>query len=393
MWSNLSSKGNVLLIGTMGLVTLMIAFSSYSVVAESLIVDLGLSYFQSGLLMSSFALAYALMQIPSGVASDRYGGRKVLLTALFVLGSSSLMFYFLNSFEAALITRVLMGASSGLILPASVKLIASEYEPQELEKAMGILGLGQGMGLTISYISIPTIMTTFNYRGGTLLAASFSLIVAVLGLFGLKEPLKKELANADSKNQTLFDYGSRKILNRKMLFLILINLSGSASLFGVLAWAPIYLSRILKGPFIYVGFVTGIAGLTNLIGSYSGTLSARILGSKTTITISMMLCAILPSAIPFVDQTIGIIIIIASLGWFTMLYFSPVWALVPSSVDEDLKGGAFGFFNTLSFLGAFFAPLAVGQILDITGSYTIGFVTISLIAVPGLAASLLLKAK
>jgi hypothetical protein len=31
--------------------------------------------------------------------------------------------------------------------------------------------------------------------------------------------------------------------------------------------------------------------------------------------------------------------------------------------------------------------------LDITGSYTIGFVTISLIVVPGLAASLLLKDK
>jgi len=358
--------------------------------AESLIEDLSLSYSQSGLLMSSFAIAYASMQIPSGVSSDRWGGRKVLLVALFILGVSSLMFCFLDRFETALIIRIIMGASAGLVLPASVKLISSWHEPHELEKAMGILGLGQGVGLIMSFVVIPAMMTIFNYRGGAVFTALFSLAIAALGFFELREPVNKGPANHYPYRQIFSKYGFGRILNKEMVFLILINFSGAATLFGVLTWAPIYLSNILKGPFVYVGFITAIAGLTNLIGSYSGALCAKILGSKKTIVTSMILCVILPFMITYVYQVISLIIIIALLGWVTMLYFAPFWVLVSSSVDKNCEGGAFSVVNALSFLGAFFAPLVVGYTLDVTGCYTIGFILISFMGILGLVASLLL---
>jgi ACS family D-galactonate transporter-like MFS transporter len=340
--------------------------------------------------MSSFAVPYALMQIPSGVASDVYGGRRALIYALFFLGISSLMFYFSDSFTTALVIRIVMGASAGVILPATVKLISAWFESHELEKAMGILGLGR-VGIILSYMAIPLLMVRYSWRGGVILTAFVPLMVGVLGLIILREPVRAKQNRIKSDRKGFSTYNFRKILNIQTIFLIITHFSGAAVSFGVLTWVPIYLTYVLKAPLVYAGFITAIAGLTGLVGSYSGILIARKWGSKRTIVTSIFMCIVLPSTILLFHQVIGVIIIVALVGLFTMVYFAPLWALVPSSIEKDYEGGAFGIFNTLSFLGAFFAPFLVGYILDMTSNFFIGFVSLSLIAVPGFFTALLLR--
>jgi nitrate/nitrite transporter NarK len=274
-------------------------------------------------------------------------------------------------------------------MPACVKLISVFYEPDKREKALSILGLGQGAGVILAFTAIPAVMISGNYRWGTVFVAVFCLVIASFAVLTLRKIQSKELTNLHFDEKTRSRDSLQGILNRKMIMLILINFSGSAVLFGILTWAPIYLSGIFQGPYAYVGLISAIAGITNLLGSYSGALSAKKWGGKKTIVASMLMCAILPFAMIYVDPLV-VILVVALLGWCTMLYFAPLWALIPSSVEKGNEGRAFGVFNTISFLGAFFAPTIVGFILDRTTGYAAGFLAISSFAFPGLVASLLL---
>ncbi|MDN8913032.1 MFS transporter, partial [Staphylococcus aureus] len=52
---------------------------------------------------------YAVMQIPSGLAIDRWGPRRVLLVATLVLGIAQTTFAFATTYPVALGARALLG--------------------------------------------------------------------------------------------------------------------------------------------------------------------------------------------------------------------------------------------------------------------------------------------
>src|SRR4051812_42806280 len=46
--------------------------------------DLSLTNTETGLVLSSFFLGYALMQMPGGILADRFGAKRVLLAAVII---------------------------------------------------------------------------------------------------------------------------------------------------------------------------------------------------------------------------------------------------------------------------------------------------------------------
>src|SRR5699024_8591402 len=67
---------------------------------------------------------YALMQVPAGVAIDRWGARKVLLAATLVMGVAQLGFAVATNYPVALITRAMLGVGDAAVFIAVLRLAA-----------------------------------------------------------------------------------------------------------------------------------------------------------------------------------------------------------------------------------------------------------------------------
>ena len=146
-----NDKNAVLFVSTFSFVTLMMLFSFTSVLL-GLKYEFRLNSTQFGLLLSVFSIAYATMQIPSGILSDRFGGEVVLSAGLVLMGLATLGFSFSSSTQMAISLRTLSGLGGGLVLTAAVKSLSGRFIGGKLTKAMSIFGVGQGVGFVLTFV-------------------------------------------------------------------------------------------------------------------------------------------------------------------------------------------------------------------------------------------------
>ena len=84
-----------------------------AVLAPSLVQSMALDSAQLGLLTSAFFFSFALVQLPVGIALDRYGPRKVQLVLMLVAGCGTLLFAWANNFATLVLARALIGLGLG----------------------------------------------------------------------------------------------------------------------------------------------------------------------------------------------------------------------------------------------------------------------------------------
>src|SRR4249920_337217 len=81
--------------------------------------DLNLSASSTGLILSSFFAGYAIMQLPGGWLADRFGARRVLITAVIMWSIFTGLTGAAWSLTSMIIIRFLFGIGEGGFQPAS----------------------------------------------------------------------------------------------------------------------------------------------------------------------------------------------------------------------------------------------------------------------------------
>ena len=375
----------ILMATTLSFVALSLDYVSYPVLAGPVTLELGLTYTQSGLMMTIFAIFYALMQVPSGILSDKFGGGRVIALSTLVMGLSCLGFGLSSSFGAALFSRLMIGAGAGFILPASTKLLSSSFPERDLDGAMGIFGSAFGIGFIVSFAAIPWILGASNWRMSAVFTGIFTLAVtipcwAILWRSRTVNPTEK----MDPTGSTF-----KGLFSKNLVYSILINFTGLAVVVGITTWAPLYLTRSLNISLVEVGFMIAVLGVMMIISSFAGGVLTPKVGGGKVVIISMAMCVALPIVLIFTPSVWAGLLIMAAVGWGGNFYVPPVFARVSLSASREHSGAVFGVFNMASFIGSSITPIIVGYILDTMGRYDIGFLTISIIAILGFIGALL----
>ncbi|CAC5407400.1 SLC17A5 [Mytilus coruscus] len=106
-------------------------------------------------LLSSFFYGYICTQIIGGWLSDTYGGRRVFGIALIISGICSLMTPVCarTSVYAVFVVRVILGLSSGVVLPSGNSIIGRWAPLFEKSKLTSFACLGVAFGIVISFIT------------------------------------------------------------------------------------------------------------------------------------------------------------------------------------------------------------------------------------------------
>ena len=106
--------------------------------------------------LSVFVLAqlgvYAAMQVPTGLLVDRYGPRRLLITAACTMAVAQLAFAFVQSYPGALLARAILGCGDAMTFVSVVRFAAQDFAPRRFPLAVSVtsmLGMAGNVAATI----------------------------------------------------------------------------------------------------------------------------------------------------------------------------------------------------------------------------------------------------
>lgn len=151
-----------------------------TVVYPDLVRDIGLDASGLGLLTGAYMGAFALAQLPVGMALDRYGPRRVQLPMLCVAALGGLLFARAQSFEGLLVARALIGLGVSASLMAAIKASSLWLPAHRLPLSTAVLLAVGGLGAMASTAPMQWAIDTVGWRAGFVGIAAGALAVAVL---------------------------------------------------------------------------------------------------------------------------------------------------------------------------------------------------------------------
>ena len=315
-----------------------------------------------GLALGAYGLSQALLQIPFGFLSDRWGRKAVIVMGLLIFIFGSVVAASSETIYGVIAGRFLQGG--GAIASTMMALLSDLTRVEQRTKAMAILGISIGISFAISLVLGPYLNQAYGLSG-------IFWATAVLGTIGLLVIL------------TFTPTPQKQIYNRDSGFIF-------SELRKVLSYPG--LLRIDVGIFLlhfnlmagFVGFPLALRGtgeiadgnhylvyLILLVGSFILMGPVMMLSDKNHWTKRiLMACAAL-----FVASYWVIAGTSDSLWWICaglFLYFMAFNLLeivFPSLLSKlapaGTRGTAMGAYSTMQFLGAFCGGVVGGWILDV----------------------------
>jgi predicted MFS family arabinose efflux permease len=122
--------------------------TAITLLAPHLTRELGLTADRLGFVAASYFVAFALMQLPTGLLLDRYGPRRTTacLTVLAVAGAA--VFALAEGFAALVLGQVLMGVGTAAGFMGGVVVCARWFAPRRFAAMSGLmLGIGNAGGI------------------------------------------------------------------------------------------------------------------------------------------------------------------------------------------------------------------------------------------------------
>jgi MFS transporter, DHA2 family, multidrug resistance protein len=87
----------------------------------------------------AYSLVLAAAMLPAGLLGDRYGRKRILLTALVVFGASSALCAFSASTGELIAARAVLGIGASAIFPLSLSVLPVLFVPEERQKAIALM--------------------------------------------------------------------------------------------------------------------------------------------------------------------------------------------------------------------------------------------------------------
>jgi MFS family permease len=131
-----------------------------------------------GLAMGIYGLTQGLLQIPFGMASDRFGRKRVIVLGLLVFAAGSFMAAAAPTLGWLIAGRALQGA--GAVSAAVTALLADQTRDQVRTKAMALVGASIGLMFALSLVAAPVLASHVGLGG--LFAVTGALALACIAV-------------------------------------------------------------------------------------------------------------------------------------------------------------------------------------------------------------------
>ncbi|OGT68983.1 MAG: hypothetical protein A3I12_01490 [Gammaproteobacteria bacterium RIFCSPLOWO2_02_FULL_38_11] len=337
-----------------------------------------------GFLQAFFFYGYMPMQIPAGLLFDRFGVRRVLVTASAICAFSLLVFAFTTDYRLAYCMRLLMGLTTAFSYVGAVLIATLWFQQRYIPMMAGFVQVMGGIGAIMGEAPISMMVNHFGQRHALLLVGMVGVLISILFWLLIHD-------HPDSHHHT---YAERKFTEIQKLKIIFSRPQNWWNyLFGFGIWAPMSIFSITWGvlflrsayafsnetaalfmSLIWIGIMVG--------GPFLGWLSAfslkrklpMIIGSVTGLVVSLIL---------FYGPRLSL----TGLGVCLFLYGlasasqAVGFGIADDNNEPEVMGTAFGFENMsyvtagltlVPFIGYWLKTHWLGQMAEGVPFYTAG---------------------
>lgn len=211
--------------------------------------QLGISQFQTSLIITLFSVPAGLIIPLAGFLSDRIGRKNVIAPSLIIYGLGGLVAgtaaqLSKNPYLLVIAGRIVQGIGAAGTAPVAMALVGDIFTSKERSKALGFIEASNGFGKVVSPV-LGSLIGLVAWFATFFVFPLFTVPIAVAVWFLVKEP------TSGRSQQSIRQYvGSiAAIFKNKAAFLITSFIAGALSLlllFGILFYLSDYLESSLK---------------------------------------------------------------------------------------------------------------------------------------------------
>ncbi|RST57282.1 MFS transporter [Siminovitchia terrae] len=375
------------MLGWLLLIQILVAFVGRSLAPLGLVIggDLSLTKAQIGMLPAALFLGQSLVSIPAGLLADKVGSRRLLMMLTICLGASFLLMSFTTSFIPLLVVVVAGGIGYGASHPATNRGIMFWFPAEKRGTAMGIKQMGVTFGSAMAALVLLPIAGHWGWRPTILMASTILIAVGILTFFSYKEPEENKSTNSPAKKSDALQNFKNLLKNKPLLFVTLgaLILSGSQMILNtylvLFSYERLGISLFLSGTLLVVSEIGGSFGRIGW-----GVISDRLFKGERIIVLFMIslmaACVSVLVAILSAGTSYWTMIPIAFVFGLSVSGFNGIWMNATTElVPSDQSGLATGFSITVGSWGVIIGPPLFGFILDVTGSFRIGWFFVAFI--------------
>lgn len=352
---------------------------------------------QGAAYVSAFYLGYAITVLPGGLFADRFGYRKGILFSLFAMAIVTALMSTITSYEYGLVIRFLLGVVSGPVQSACLSAIGSNFTDKQRGTATGIFMSCTSFGISTVNLYAPWVATQFGWERAFLVTAILPLLVLVLSFFSLRgKPLNQVVTESTPASPLGIIESLKHIMSsRNIILLAIAGFFATGTTWGVSNWTNLYMVKSLGVTAIFAGGIMSLYGMAAWIAKPIIGFISDVLPVRKNFTAAFVMFLFAPALIIFASTTDPNMLFITGpiLGVGAFMHSAVTNALVIQSAEPNLRATTAGFVNLFNQIGALLAPLMLGKVLAMTGSYQDSFFFIAIAPIIGAIALLFIRLK
>lgn len=387
--------------------------ATLSVAGASIAQEVGLSHAEMGWLFSAFAWAYMLLQLPGGLAIDRFGSVRVLGVAIIAwslftaaIGSVALMPLGL-AFFAVFALRFLVGVAEAPCFPSNSKIVSMWFPTAERRTATSIFNASQYFAAVVFTPLLAWISTRWGWPWIFYVMGAAGILIGIVFVIRIKAPVDQPLLShnelqvmragganlqehppsAGHKQSLRESWASaRDLLGQRMFFGIYVaQFCISTLTFFFLTWFPVYLVQQRGLSILYAGLLAAIPAIFGFIGGIGGGLVSDWMLRKgvsltrarkwpifigMALSMSMILCNYV--------QSDALVVLFMALAFFGKGMGALGWAIIADVSPKRSAGMNGALFNTFGSIAGIVTPIVIGYMVQSMGSFSGALIYVAL---------------
>ncbi|MGG0643297.1 MFS transporter [Sporosarcina gallistercoris] len=331
----------------------------------------GISAFQSSMIITSYSVAAILLIPVAGYLSDRFGRKIVILPSLVFALIGGLIAGFASwkledPYTVIIIGRILQGIGAAGAMPIVLPLVGDLYQDDEekTSSCLGIIETSNTFGKVLSPI-LGSVFAAILWFLPFFSISALSLVSIVLISFFVKVPEEKD----EPVRFNTFLSNTKKVFKEEGKWLVTVFLNGifvMLILFSMLFFLSENLEKThdIKG--IKKGFVLAIPLLILCIASFiSGRLiKGNLKTIKKLMIASLVIISISVVFVGFTSEKLILLLLVTSLVSLAIGALLPALdAIITENIQKEYRGTVTSFYSSARFIGVAAGPPVMSLVM------------------------------